>query len=208
MIENIEVFTQSSIKIKKSKIIYFDPFKINLEYHDADYIFITHNHYDHYDVESINKVLKDDSVIIVPTSMYDEVLEDFKNVLVNPVNPNEEYDIGIKFKTVRAYNNNKLFHPKDNNWLGYVVNIDNTSYYAMGDTDDTVDARSVTCDVLFVPIGGTYTMDKKEAVTYTNHIKPKVAIPIHYGSIVGSMEDGEYFVSNLDKSIQSYILIK
>lgn len=208
MIDNIKVFTQSSIKIEKSLKVYFDPFKIDLEYHDADYIFITHNHYDHYDVKSINKIMKNDSVIIVPKSIYDEVLKDFENVKILPVNPEEEYDIGIKFKTVRAYNINKPYHPKDNNWLGYVVTIDNITYYAMGDTDDIPEARDVLCDVLFVPIGGTYTMDKKEAVIFTNYVKPKVVIPIHYGSIVGTMDDGEYFASNVDKEIQTFILIK
>ncbi len=208
MESNIEVFSQSSIKIKKSKIVYFDPFKIDTEYHDADYIFITHNHYDHYDVESIRKVIKDNSMIIVPKSIYDEVFSSFSNYTIYPVEPLNSYDIGIRFDTIRAYNNSKQFHPKDNNWLGYIIYLDNLSYYVMGDTDDTVDAREVKCDVLFIPIGGTYTMNKEEAIFYTNFIKPKVVIPIHYGSIVGNMSDGEYFISHLDNDIKSYLLIK
>ena len=121
--------------------------------------------------------------------------------------PDKEYNVlGLNFKTVRAYNNDKPFHPKANDWLGYIVEIDNTSYYAMGDTDDTEDARNTKCDVLFIPVGGTYTMDKYEAVVFTNYIKPKVAVPIHYGDVVGSSADAEYFINNLDPSIEGIIL--
>ena len=143
------------------------------------------------------------------TGLWQELLKsNHSNYTIYPVEPLNSYDIGIRFDTIRAYNNSKQFHPKDNNWLGYIIYLDNLSYYVMGDTDDTVDAREVKCDVLFIPIGGTYTMNKEEAIFYTNFIKPKVVIPIHYGSIVGNMSDGEYFISHLDNDIKSYLLIK
>ena len=207
MLDNVFVFRQSSIKIAKDIIIYFDPFKINEEWHDADIIFITHNHYDHYDVDSIKNVIKNDTLIVVPKSMYDEAFNLFGNKVMG-VLPNMDYSINsVTFKTVRAYNNNKSFHPKENDWLGYVVTIDGYTYYVMGDSDDTSDARCVSCDVLFVPIGGTYTMNRDEAAIFTNFLKPKVAVPIHYGSIVGNMEDGSYFVSKLDSCVKGVILI-
>ena len=180
----IIINTQSSIKIDN---IYFDPFKIENESHDADYIFITHSHYDHFDMESINKLKNDHTIFIIPD---DEIIKkELTNY--NIVSPNMEYNInGLSFKTVPSYNINKKFHPKDNNWLGYIVTIDNETYYIMGDTDVTDESKLVKCDYLFIPIGGYYTMDYKEASILTNIIKPRVVYPIHFGSIIG---DKDYY---------------
>lgn len=180
----IIINTQSSIKIDN---IYFDPFKIENESHDADYIFITHSHYDHFDMESINKLKNDHTIFIIPD---DEIIKkELTNY--NIVSPNKEYNInGLSFKTVPSYNINKKFHPKDNNWLGYIVTIDNETYYIMGDTDVTDESKLVKCDHLFIPIGGYYTMDYKEASVLTNIIKPRVVYPIHFGSIIG---DKDYY---------------
>ncbi len=208
MLDNVIVFRQSSIKITRDKVLYFDPFKIEKEYKDADIIFITHDHFDHFDLESINKVKKDTTKIVVPYSLKDKVLNSFKSDNVLLVEPDKSYTLdNIKFDTVRAYNNNKKFHPKENNWVGYLLYLDNYKYYVMGDTDDTVDARSVAPDILFVPIGGMYTMDVSEAINYTNYVKPKIAVPIHYGEVVGSKEDGEEFINGLDETIKGVILI-
>lgn len=208
MLDNVIVFRQSSIKITRDKVLYFDPFKIEKEYKDADIIFITHDHFDHFDLESINKVKKDTTKIVIPYSLKDKVLTSFKSDNVLLVEPDKSYTLdNIKFDTVRAYNNNKKFHPKENNWVGYLLYLDNYKYYVMGDTDDTVDARSVAPDILFVPIGGMYTMDVSEAINYTNYVKPKIAVPIHYGEVVGSKEDGEEFINGLDETIKGVILI-
>ena len=209
MLENIEVFRQNSIKIKKDKTVYFDPYKIEEEYHDADIVFITHNHYDHFDKDSIINVMNDNTYIVVPNSLKDEVVELFKEDKVTTVSPLMEYLVNdVSFKTIPAYNINKQFHPKGNNWVGYVVKLGGYVYYVMGDTDSIEEAKSVKCDVLFIPIGGTYTMDYNEASELTNIIKPKVAIPVHYGSIVGSLSDGNNFISNLDEDIKGEIFIK
>ncbi len=208
MLENVTVFCQSAIKISKKKTIYFDPFNIEEEYHDADIIFVTHDHYDHFDVKSIEKVRNNNTYIVVPASLKDSV-DMFDKNHIQIVDPEKAYIVdGISFSTKRAYNVNKKFHPKENNWVGYLVSIDGHSYYAMGDTDDTPEARSVSCDVLFVPIGGTYTMNLEEAIEYTNYIEPKIAVPIHYGSVVGSKLDGELFVDRIDKHIEGVVLIK
>jgi L-ascorbate metabolism protein UlaG (beta-lactamase superfamily) len=207
MLENVTVFCQSAIKISKKKTIYFDPFNIEEEYHDADIIFVTHDHYDHFDVKSIEKVRNNNTYIVVPASLKDSV-DMFDKNHIQIVDPEKAYIVdGISFSTKRAYNVNKKFHPKENNWVGYLVSIDGHSYYAMGDTDDTPEARSVTCDVLFVPIGGIYTMNKEEALNCANTIKPKVCVPIHYGAVVGTERDALYFINNLDKDIEGKTLI-
>lgn len=205
MLENIEINCHSSIKINKGVVIYFDPFKIEKEMHDADIIFITHNHYDHYSQEDINKIIKEDTIIVAPKTT-EQTIEKSQNCIF--VEPNKEYEIkGIKVKTVPAYNIYKQFHPKVNEWVGYILNIDNVNYYIAGDTDITPENKNVKCDVAFIPVGGTYTMDYKEAAELVNIIKPKIAVPTHYACIVGNKEDGEKFKELLDKDIKCELLI-
>ena len=210
MLENIEVLCHSSIKFNKGLIIYFDPFKINENYHDADIIFITHSHYDHYSEEDISKVIKDNTTIVVPKDLEDMVLQfGFAKEHIIVVSPNEEYSVlRINFKTIPAYNTNKNFHPKSNEWVGYIVNLGQTTYYIAGDTDITEENRQVKCDVAFVPIGGTYTMTYSEAAELINEIKPQIAVPIHYGLIVGNKEDANNFANLVDKEIECKILIR
>ena len=210
MLENIEVLCHSSIRINKEKVIYIDPFKINKNYNDADIIFITHDHYDHYSEEDIDKVIKEDTTIVIPKDLLKKLLK--KGINKNAIivaEPNKEYETqGINFNTIPAYNINKKFHPKENNWLGYIITINNVKYYVAGDTDITDENRKVKCDVAFVPVGGTYTMDFKEAARLINEIKPKIAVPIHYGSIVGTKQDARNFINLLNSEIKGVILIK
>ena len=206
MLENIEVLCHSSIRINKEKVIYIDPFKINKNYNDADIIFITHDHYDHYSEEDIDKIKKEDTIIIAPEELLKKGIN--KNAII-VAEPNKEYETqGINFNTIPAYNINKKFHPKENNWLGYIITINNVKYYVAGDTDITDENRKVKCDVAFVPVGGTYTMDFKEAAQLINEIKPKIAVPIHYGSIVGTEQDARNFINLLNSEIKGVILIK
>ena len=209
MLENIEVLCHSCIKINKGKIIYFDPFGIEEYYNDADIIFITHSHYDHYSEEDIEKVKKDKTKIVVTIDLKDKVhLLGFEERDVLIVEPGEEYEIDdVRFTTVPAYNIDKQFHPKENNWVGYIVELNKVKYYVAGDTDITEENKKVECDVAFVPVGGTYTMTAKEAANLVNEIEPKFAIPIHYGRIVGSEQDALEFIRNVDMSIKTKKMI-
>jgi len=210
MLENIEVLYHSSIKINKGVIIYFDPFKIDKEYHDADVIFITHSHYDHYSEEDILKVRKESTHVVAPVDLLENLLTlGFTKESITIVKPNENYNVnGLTFKTIPAYNTNKSFHPKSNNWVGYLLTLNDTIYYIAGDTDITEENKQVKCDVAFVPIGGTYTMDYKEAAELINEIKPKIAVPTHYATIVGSIEDGKNFSKLLNSDIECKVYIK
>ena len=210
MLENIEVLYHNSIKINKGLTIYFDPFKINKEYMDADIIFVTHSHYDHYSEEDIKKIKKEDTQIVAPTDLLDNLLTiGFTKENIILVNPNEKYNVkDITFNTIQAYNTNKKFHPKSNNWVGYLVTIDGITYYIAGDTDITEENKEVKCDVAFVPIGGTYTMDYKEAAELINIIKPKIAVPTHYAAIIGTKEDGINFIKLLNSDIDYKLFIK
>lgn len=209
MLNNIEVLCHSSIRINKEKTIYIDPFKIDRNYNDADIIFVTHDHYDHYSEEDIDKVINENAVIVIPEELLTKVLKKGinKNAIIT-VEPNQKYMVqGIKFETVPAYNINKTFHPKENDWVGYVIELNDVKYYIAGDTDITEENKKVKCDVAFVPVGGTYTMDFKEAAQLVNEIQPKVAVPIHYGSVVGTKQDAEEFIKLLHTNIKGVILM-
>lgn len=201
---NIKLIAQSALRIEHNDlIIYFDPFKIDNNYNDADYIFITHSHYDHYSPEDILKVQKENTKIIIPSDLKDKVNLDYM-----VVEPNKEYTVdNLSFKTIPAYNENKEFHKKEYNWVGYILELDKTIYVA-GDTDNTVEARNVSCDIACVPIGGTYTMNVLEAVDLIKSIRPSIAIPIHYQTIVGTIEDAYKFKELLKDTCEVDILMK
>ena len=209
MLETIEVLCHSSIKISKGIIVYIDPFKIDKEFHDADLIFITHSHYDHYSEEDILRVKKENTKIILTKDILEKPLQlgcNKESILA--VEPNKDYEIdNIKFTTIPSYNVNKQFHPKSNNWVGYIIDFDNTKYYIAGDTDITEENQNVKCDIAFIPVGGTYTVNYIEAAELTNKIHPKIVIPIHYGSIVGTKQDAIEFKKLLDKDIECRIMI-
>ena len=193
---NIELLGHASIKIDK---IYFDPFGLTQNYNDAEYIFITHSHYDHFSEEDILKVKSDNTTIIITNDLYEKTVElGVKEEKIIVVEPNKTYNVNnLEFETIPAYNINKPFHPKENNWVGYVLKYNDRTYYVPGDTDITEENQKVKCDIAFIPVGGTYTTDYKEGVELANIIKPQIAIPIHYGSIVGTKEDGEKFMELL-----------
>lgn len=209
MLNNIEVLYHSSIRINKEKTIYIDPFKIDRNYNDADIIFVTHDHYDHYSEEDIDKVINENTVIVIPEELLTKVLKkEINKEAIVTVEPNKKYMVqGIKFETVPAYNINKTFHPKENDWVGYVIELNDVKYYIAGDTDITEENKKVKCDVAFVPVGGTYTMDFKEAAQLVNQIQPKVAVPIHYGSVVGTKQDAEEFIKLLHTNVKGVILM-
>ena len=209
ILDNIEVLSHSCIKINKEKIIYIDPYHIDKNYNDADIIFITHDHYDHYSEDDIDKVRKFNSIFVIPDDLLPKLLEkgiNQENIFTLDSGDTEIID-GIKVEAVPAYNTNKPFHPKENNWLGYIIEIKGVRYYIAGDTDITEENKKVKCDVAFVPVGGTYTMDFKEAAQLINIIKPKFAIPVHYGSVVGSKQDATDFIKLLYPTIKGINLI-
>ena len=201
--ENITVNTQSSIRIAGSKVLYFDPFRIEGEPHDADIIFITHAHYDHFDAESIRKVAKADTVIAAPVGMEKEIraaAEDLERIFLSP---GESMEIsGVPVQAIPAYNKLKPFHPRKNKWIGYMATLDGVRYYVAGDTDAVKELADLYCDVALVPIGGTYTMNAKEAAALINLIRPQAAIPTHYGDIVGKPDDAGVFEGLVDAGIK------
>ena len=203
MLNNISINCQSSIKISDGLTTYFDPYNIKEKVNNADYIFITHSHYDHFDLDSINNLVNEKTIIIGPSSVIEKLNNNYKTL---EVKPNNVCNLdNLFFKTVPAYNIDKEYHPKNAGYVGYIVTLNNMTYYVPGDTDVIDELKIITADVIFLPVGGVYTMTREEAVELANTIKPKYAIPIHYGLAVGSREDAKYFVDNLNKEINSKI---
>ena len=201
-LSHIAVNTQSSIRIEGSEILYFDPFQVEEALHDADIIFITHEHYDHFEPDSIAKVKNENTFLAAPESMKEKVISESG---IAPdrclfCKPDEIHKLGdIVIKTIPAYNKLKPFHTKGKKWLGYIVDMNGIRYYVAGDTDVNEDIRKVQCDVAMVPIGGFYTMDRKQAADYIAAMKPKAVIPTHYGDIVGKKTDGIDFQTDLEE---------
>lgn len=195
---NIKVNYHSSISIDNK--IFIDPLKVDGRI-KAEYILITHPHWDHFSIEDIKKVLKTQTKIICPISMKNEIENIFENQIIY-VEPNKKYNIeDIEFETFLSYNLNKQFHPKENNWVGYILNIDGERVAIVGDSDNTPELQKISTDVLLIPIGGKYTMNAQEAADVTNAIKPKKVIPTHYGEVVGNKNMGEEFKKMINTNI-------
>ena len=205
MVDKIEVLTHNSIRIvSDDATIYVDPFQINKEYHDADYVLITHQHYDHFSPEDIRKIIKESTIIVSPESMIDDAMELEREVKeIVAVKPGVSYEVGgLEFETVPAYNTIKPFHPRRAEWVGYIIKLEEKRIYIAGDTGLTKEARQVKCDIALLPIGGTYTMDAKRAAELTNIIKPEFAIPTHYGNIVGKKTDGQAYAKLVKEPVK------
>lgn len=203
MYDNVQVLEHSSIRVEGERILYFDPFHIKGEPHDADIILVTHEHYDHFSPEDIRKVSKEGTVLVLPESMAGQESEAAPCRAVF-LKPGEKAEVsGLFVEAVAAYNVGKPFHMKGKCWLGYVVAMDGTRYYVAGDTDANEENRSVVCDLAVVPVGGKYTMNAKQAAALVNEIKPKCAIPSHYGSIVGTEKDAETFIKAVSPDIRT-----
>ena len=205
MTENIKVFTQNSICITDgNRHVYIDPFQMSEEPHDADFVLITHDHFDHFSPEDIKKVAGSNTILIVPEKMQKKANEaaDLVSKIIT-VEPGVSREIdGLEFETVPAYNSLKPFHPKNAGWVGYIIIADGKRIYIAGDTDATKEAKAVKCDIALIPIGGTYTMDAKKAAEFVNTICPSVAIPVHYGNIVGKPSDGKVFADHVKEPVK------
>ena len=203
LVKKIQWLGHDCFLIKSDLIIYFDPFQIKTG-PKADIIFVTHPHYDHCSPEDIKKIAKEDTVIVTE--------KDSAKMLTGKVEimkVGEEKTVkGIKVKAVPAYNIGKTFHTKDKGWLGFVVEVEGVKIYHAGDTDFIPEMKDIKTDIALLPVSGTYVMTADEAVSAALTIKPQIAIPMHYGSIVGSEKDAEKFAKALEGKIEVIILPK
>lgn len=194
MLEGIRWFKQSAFLFEEASV-YIDPWGVPGDAPPARAVMITHAHGDHFSMEDIRKVTTDRTVFVAPLDVADALQGEVGEILV--VSPGDAFEvIGYSVDAVPAYNvkpDRLNFHPKNNNWVGYVIAIGGVRYYHAGDTDLIPDMEPIHCDVAFLPIGGTYTMDPGEAAEAAKILSPKMAVPMHYGFVVGSPTDARYF---------------
>jgi L-ascorbate metabolism protein UlaG (beta-lactamase superfamily) len=202
MLENIKWLGHDTFKIVGEKVIYTDPFQI-AQPDKADIILITHEHYDHFSPEDIKKILDPDTVLVLPKDCAGKIKA--KEIVVKP---GDKITVeGIEIEAVPSYNTNKKFHPKEKGWVGYIFKVSGKRFYIAGDTDYIPEMKTFKdIDIALLPVSGTYVMDAKEAVQAALDINPKIAIPMHYGSIVGSESDAKYFADALKGKIEVVIL--
>jgi len=175
-------------------VLYIDPWKISGTPHDADVVFVSHSHFDHCSPPDIQKVSKDATAVIAPAETITKL------GAANAVAPGENLTVhGVTVEAVAAYNVNKSFHPRGNHWVGAVFTIDGKRIYYAGDTDLIEEmSRLQDVDVALLPVGGTYTLDAAEAAKACGTIHPKLAVPYHWGDIVGDASDAQRFAKTVE----------
>ena len=202
----------SSFRLSNGKVVYIDPYQIKPAV-PADVILITHEHYDHCSLEDVKKIVKSNTVIVTTAQAQDKL----RNVSVQflLIVPGKVYSIdGVKVEAVPAFNVNKFrapgvpYHPEQDQKIGFVVTMNGVRIYHAGDTDNIPGLKSYVkeIDIAMMPISGTYVMTAEEAAQATNLIQPKVAIPMHYGTLVGNERDAFRFEKNVKEPVEVKIL--
>src|SRR4030043_378087 len=190
----------SGFLIKNSSIIYIDPYNIKEGHEKADFVLLTHSHYDHCSIDDLNKIVQEGTRIICPADCQSKILKFDFPVKMELVEPDKEYEFGqLKISTLPAYNIDKSFHPKEGGGVGFLIKINDILIYHAGDTDKIPEMQKLTGYqgkelIALLPVGGRFTMNAEEAAEAATLIKPTLAIPMHYGSIVGTEEDAREFV--------------
>jgi L-ascorbate metabolism protein UlaG (beta-lactamase superfamily) len=201
MLDRMTWLGHDVFKIDGSKSVYIDPYQIDAG-DKADLILVTHDHFDHCSPEDVEKVQQPETVIVTEKDSAQKLSGDGKTV-----KPGDSLTIdNVKIEAVPAYNTNKDFHPKANGWLGFVLEMDGVRIYHAGDTDFIPEMKDLKVDIALLPVSGTYVMTADEAVEAALAIKPGVAVPMHYGAIVGDSTDADVFKAKLEGKVDVRIL--
>ena len=201
--EKIHWLGHDGFRIDAEKTIYIDPYQINPG-KKADLLLITHSHSDHCSPADVSKIWKPDTIIVTEKDSAENLEGDIRIVA-----PGDALTIDdVKIEAVPAYNTNKDFHPKANGWLGFIVEFDGIRLYHAGDSDHIPEMSQFKVDIALLPVSGTYVMTANEAVDAALTMGPKLAIPMHIGTIVGSDLDAVTFKQALEGKIDVVILSK
>lgn len=200
VLSKMEWLGHDTFKISSDVVIYTDPYQLKGQLEPADLILITHAHYDHLSMDDINKIKKDSTVVVGTPDCRDDYPD------IKTISPGETKEfMGVKIKAVPAYNVDKDFHPEENEWVGYIFEVEGVSIYLAGDTDIISEMEDYECDIALLPVSGTYVMTAEEAIKAAEKINPEVAVPMHYGAIVGDENDAVKFKKGLEGKIKVHI---
>ncbi len=210
-VQKIHWLGHDCMRIDSDPVIYFDPYEIQ-PCVEAGILLITHEHYDHCSIEDVKKVLGRETVIVTEKDSAAKLTKELGRAVEGRIEilaPGESTTVrGVFIEAVPSYNINKEFHPKNNSWLGFVVEIEGVRIYHAGDTDLISEMADIRCDVALLPVSGTYVMTAKEAVEAALIIKPGIAVPMHYGALVGDEEDAAGFKNGLEGRVDVKIFQK
>jgi len=207
----------SGFLIKNSRVIYIDPYNIKDGLEKADLVLITHSHYDHCSFADLDKIVQEGTKIIAPADCQSTITKFKTPVKIELIEPWQELDLGdVKISAIPSYNIDKHFHPKGEPWVGYVIKMNDMIIYHSGDTDLIPEMQKLTGYkqqgkefIALLSVGGRFTMNAEEAAEAAGIIKPTLAIPMHWGTIVGTEEDAKEFVELCkEKGIRAEILEK
>ena len=201
LLRKIHWLGHDGFRIDAGKVIYLDPFQMNSAV-PADIILVSHDHFDHCSPDDIKKIQKKETVIVTDKASADKLTGDRRIM-----KPGDKVTVeGIEIEAVPAYNTNKQFHPKADGKLGFILSLEGVRLYHAGDTDFIPEMKNIKADIALLPVSGTYVMTADEAVQAALAINPQVAIPMHYGAIVGSDEDAQCFSDKLQGKVAVRIL--
>ena len=190
-------------RINAGKTVYFDPYQIEGG-PVADLILISHDHFDHCSPEDVAKIQGPETVIVTEKDSAKKLKGE-----VRVLKPGETLDLGdVKIEAVPSYNTDKDFHTKKNGWLGFIVEMEGVKVYHAGDADFIPEMKDLEVDIALLPVSGTYVMTADQAVKAALAINPKLAIPMHYGAIVGDEQDAISFEKALEGKVDVLVLEK
>ncbi|MGQ9668315.1 MAG: MBL fold metallo-hydrolase, partial [Anaerolineae bacterium] len=182
VLEKIHWLGHDAFRIDADKVIYIDPYQLEAGEPKADIILITHDHFDHYSPDDVKKLRKAGTTVVSIAAVTKKV----RGAAVETVSPGDKVTVqGVDIEAVPAYNVDKQFHPKSAGHVGFIITVDGVRIYHAGDTDFIPEMANFRVDIALLPVSGTYVMTAEEAVRAAGAIKPKLAIPMHYGAIVG-----------------------
>jgi L-ascorbate metabolism protein UlaG (beta-lactamase superfamily) len=194
MIERVHWLGHASFRIDGPPAIYIDPWKLTGDLPPADLILVTHDHYDHCSPDDISRIRRPGTAIVASQAAAGKLGQG-----VQVVKPGDRLTVaGVTVEAVPAYNTTKTFHPKAAGYVGYIVGVGGARIYHTGDTDPIPEMAGLSVDILLVPVSGTYVADAVQAAEIVRAVKPKIAVPMHIGAIVGSLADAERFKKLVD----------
>jgi len=210
ILDGLHWLGHASFRWEGSKTVYFDPWKLSKDLKKSDIIFVSHEHFDHMSKADIANISTSDTVIVTCKACADELsASKFARKEIKVLSPGESVELdGVRITAVPSYNTNKEFHLKSTKKLGFVVTMDALTIYHAGDTDRIPEMDRIKCDAALLPVSGTYVMTADEAAEAAISIRPRVAVPMHYGDIIGSAEDARRFEELLKGKVEVKILRK